>query len=134
MDADKLKQYIGLFGGLALAVFLFLHTIGIQFTWFNPTSIDAFSGELVGAIPFVLIVYGVFKNSYIITEKAKTHVKNIKNQRPGKWPLVLYYCVNIAAYPIAHNNRATAMYIPVTPHECVQTHAKSQYPVQSVHG
>ena len=80
MDADKLKQYIGLFGGLASAVFLFLHTIGIQFTWFNPTSIDAFSGVLVGAIPFVLIVYGVFKNSYIITEKAKTQEKELKRK------------------------------------------------------
>ncbi|VDG97003.1 Uncharacterised protein [Lysinibacillus sphaericus] len=134
MDADKLKQYIGLFGGLASAVFLFLHTIGIQFTWFNPASTGVFSGVLVAAIPFVLIVYGVYKNSYIITEKAKTHVKNIKNQRPGKWPLVLYYCVNTAAYPTVHNDKVTAMCIPTTPHEYVQTRERNLFLVRSVHG
>ncbi|MCM3757316.1 MULTISPECIES: phage holin [Sporosarcina] len=80
MNADKLKQYIGLFGGLASAVFLFLHTIGIQFTWFNPASIGAFSGVLVAAIPFVLIVYGVYKNSYILTEKAKKQEKELKRR------------------------------------------------------
>nr|WP_285851234.1 phage holin [Sporosarcina aquimarina] len=80
VNADKLKQYIGLFGGLASAVFLFLHTIGIQFTWFNPASIGAFSGVLVAAIPFVLIVYGVYKNSYILTEKAKKQEKELKRR------------------------------------------------------
>lgn len=80
MTNDKLKQYIGLFGGLLSAVLLFLGTLNVQFDWFNTDSIDAFIGVLVAAIPFVLLIYGVYKNTYIMTDKAKKQEKELKRK------------------------------------------------------
>lgn len=54
MSADKLKQYIGLFGGLLSAILLFLGTLNIEFEWFNTDSIGAFEGVLIAAVPFVM--------------------------------------------------------------------------------
>lgn len=71
MSADKLKQYFALFGGLLGAVLLFLDSLNVQFAWFNQNSIDGFTGVLQSAIPFILIAYGVWKNTYIVTPKAK---------------------------------------------------------------
>jgi len=71
MTADKLKQYFALFGGLLSAVLLFLQTLGITFTWFTDTSIEAFINALLAAVPFILVLYGIWKNTYIVTEKAK---------------------------------------------------------------
>lgn len=80
MKADKLKQYIGLFGGLLGAVLLFLQTLGISFVWFTDDSINAFTDVLVKAVPFVLVAYGVYKNSYIITKKAKEQENKLKEK------------------------------------------------------
>lgn len=71
MIADKLKQYVALFGGLLGAVLLFLDSLNVQFAWFNQNSIDGFTGVLQSSIPFVLIAYGVWKNTYIVTPKSK---------------------------------------------------------------
>ena len=80
MMDDKLKQYIGLFGGLLSAILLFLGTLNIEFEWFNTGSISAFTAVLVAAIPFVLLVYGVYKNSYVLTEKAKKQERALKQR------------------------------------------------------
>lgn len=80
MDADKLKQHIGLFGGLLSAVLLFLVTLNIEFEWFNTESIGAFEGVLIAAVPFALLVYGVYKNSYIVTDKAKKQEEELKKK------------------------------------------------------
>lgn len=77
---DKLKQYIGLFGGLLSAVLLFLGTLNVQFDWFNVDSIDAFIAVLIAAIPFILIIYGVYKNSYLLTDKAKKQERELKRK------------------------------------------------------
>lgn len=71
MTSEKLKEYVALCGGLLSAVLLFLTTLNIKFDWFNEISINAFTAVLLATIPFVLVVYGVYKNSYIITKKAK---------------------------------------------------------------
>lgn len=71
MTTDKLKQYVALFGGLLSAVLLFLQTLEITFTWFTNDSIDAFVNSLLAAVPFVLVVYGVWKNTYLVTPQAK---------------------------------------------------------------
>lgn len=71
MTTDKLKQYIGLFGGLLSAVLLFLGTLNVEFKWFNTSSIDALTTVLISSIPFILAIYGVWKNSYVLTKKAK---------------------------------------------------------------
>ncbi|MEK4403420.1 phage holin [Sporosarcina sp. FSL K6-6792] len=77
---DKLKQYIGLFGGLLSAILLFLTTLNIEFEWFNTDSIGAFEGVLIAAVPFALLVYGVYKNSYVFTEKAKKQERALKQR------------------------------------------------------
>lgn len=78
MTSGKLKEYISLFGGLLSAVLLFLTTLNIKFDWFNELSISAFTAILLAAIPFILVVYGVYKNSYIITKKAKEQEEILK--------------------------------------------------------
>lgn len=80
MNADKLKQYIGLFGGLLSAILLFLGTLNVEFEWFNTESIGAFEGVLIAAVPFVLLIYGVYKNSYIITKNAKRQEEELKRK------------------------------------------------------
>ena len=80
MKKDKLKQYVGLFGGLLSAVLLFLGTLNIEFEWFNMDSIGAFEGVLIALVPFVLLVYGVYKNSYVLTDKAKKQEEELKRK------------------------------------------------------
>ncbi len=80
MTADKLKQYIGLFGGVLGAVLLFLQSLGLTFTHFNDDTINAFVNVLESLIPFVLVAYGVYKNSYIITKKAKAQENELKKK------------------------------------------------------
>lgn len=70
MTTDKLKQYIGLFGGLLGAILLFLQSLGVTFTWFTNDTIDAFVNAALSAVPFILVIYGVWKNNYM-TKKAK---------------------------------------------------------------
>lgn len=78
--SDKLKQYIALFGGLLSAVLLFLQTLGLVFNWFNQDSIDAFINVLLAAVPFIVVMYGVYKNSYIVTKQAKAQEKELKKK------------------------------------------------------
>lgn len=78
--SDKLKQYIALFGGLLSAVLLFLQTLGLVFNWFNQDSIDAFINVLLAAVPFIVVMYGVYKNSYIVTKQAKAQEKELQKK------------------------------------------------------
>ena len=77
---DKLKQYFALFGGWLSAVLLFLGTLNIQFEWFTTESIDAFVAVLVAAVPFIIVIYGVWKNSYRLSEKAKQQERVLKQR------------------------------------------------------
>lgn len=80
MTHDKLKQYIGLFGGLLGAILLFLQTLGLVFNWFSQDSIDAFINVLLALVPFIIVMYGVYKNSYIVTKQAKAQEKELKKK------------------------------------------------------
>lgn len=80
MTTDKLKQYIALFGGLLSAILLFLQSLGINLTWFTDDTINAFVEVLLNAVPFVLVIYGVYKNTYIVTKKAKEQEKALKEE------------------------------------------------------
>ncbi|PZX07886.1 SPP1 holin [Psychrobacillus insolitus] len=77
MTTDKLKQHIALFGGLLSAVLLFLQTLGVTFTWFTNDSIDAFVNALLAAVPFIWVLYGVYKNTYLVTKEAKEQEKKL---------------------------------------------------------
>ncbi|OMC83369.1 phage holin [Viridibacillus sp. FSL H8-0123] len=80
MTTEKLKQYIALFGGLLSAVLLFLGSLGVDLWWFNDNTIDTFINVLLATVPFILIVYGVYKNSYILTKQAKEQEQLLKEK------------------------------------------------------
>lgn len=80
MSADKLKQYIALFGGLLSAILLFLQALGIELSWFNDATIDAFVNVLMAAVPFILVIYGVWKNTYVVTNKARVQEAELKKK------------------------------------------------------
>lgn len=80
MTTDKIKQHIALFGGLLGAVLLFLQTLGVELPWFTQESIDSFVNVLIAAVPFVLVVYGVYKNTYLVTKKAREQEEELKKK------------------------------------------------------
>lgn len=84
MNAEKLKEYIALFGGLLSAVLLFLQALGIELFWFTDASIEAFTNALLAAVPFILVIYGVWKNTYVVTKKAKEHKQVIDEHEKKK--------------------------------------------------
>ena len=78
MNTDKLKQYVALFGGWLSAFLLFLGTLNVSFDWFNQESIDAFVVVLGASIPFILVLYGIWKNTYLVRKKAKAQENLLK--------------------------------------------------------
>lgn len=78
MNYDKVKQIIGLFGGWLSAILLFLQSLNIEFDWFNQDTIGTFTNVLIASIPFILVAYGVYKNSYVVTKKAKEQEATLK--------------------------------------------------------
>lgn len=80
MDADKLKQYIALFGGWLGGLYLLLQQLNVQFEWFTTATIDSFVGLLSLSVPFILVGYGVWKNSYIVSKKAKAAERLLKEK------------------------------------------------------
>ncbi len=78
MDADKLKQYVALIGGWLSAVLLFLGTLNVKFEWFNQESIDALVVVLMASVPFVIALYSAWKNTYILSPKAKKQERVLK--------------------------------------------------------
>lgn len=77
---DNFKQFTALIGGALGALFLFFGTVGVSFEWFTPESIDAFVVLFgaVGALGFSL--YGVYKNSYKLTRKARKQDAELKRK------------------------------------------------------
>ncbi|MFJ7933729.1 phage holin [Sporosarcina sp. NPDC096371] len=80
MNTDKLKQYVALFGGWLSAVLLFMGTLNVKFDWFNEESIGAFEVVLMASVPFVIAIYGIYKNSYRLSEKAKKQEQELKRK------------------------------------------------------
>lgn len=79
-SSDKVKQYIALFGGLLGALLLFLQSIDVHWNWLNENSIDAFTNLLIAGVPFLLVAYGVYKNTYVLTRKAKEQEAELKRK------------------------------------------------------
>lgn len=78
MTEDKLKQYIALFGGLLSALLLFLQAVGVELTWFTNETITAFTNAALAAVPFAVVIYGVYKNTYIVTKRARKQEQKLK--------------------------------------------------------
>lgn len=77
---DKLKQIIALFGGWLSAILLFLGVVGLSFDWFNQESIDAFVVVLMATVPLVVALYGIYKNTYRLSDKAKRQEEELKRK------------------------------------------------------
>ncbi len=78
MDKDKLKQYIAFVGGALGGILFFLQSLDIEFLHFNNDTIDAFVGMLESFVPLILVGYGIWKNQYIVTDKAKKQEATLK--------------------------------------------------------
>ena len=80
MNTDKLKQYVAMFGGVLGALLLFFRSVGHEITWFNEVTREAFIGVQISFIPLVLVFYGIYKNQYLVTTKAKKQEAVLKRQ------------------------------------------------------
>lgn len=80
MDKDKLKQYIAFIGGALGGILFFLQSLGIEIAHFNNSTIDAFTEMLLSFVPLVLVGYGIWKNQYLVTGKAKKQEDELKRK------------------------------------------------------
>lgn len=80
MNKDKIMQYVAMIGGFLSALYFFLQSIGIELTYFNEQSINSFNEMLINAVPLILVAYGIWKNQYIVTKKARESEKELKNK------------------------------------------------------
>ena len=80
MTADKLKQHIALFGGALSALYFFLQSLDIKLGSFNEVTIESFVAFLTALIPLILIGYGIWKNQYLVTKKAKVQEEVLKQK------------------------------------------------------
>ncbi|WP_368679718.1 phage holin [Staphylococcus pseudoxylosus] len=79
MKKDKLKQFIALIGGFLGALYMALNASGISAEWINPQKVDAWVNVLNTGIPVALTFYGVYKNTFVVTKKAKNQEKTLKD-------------------------------------------------------
>ena len=75
-----LKDILTLVGGFLSALLFFFGTIGITFSWFTVDSINAFILVLSAFITLVINVYAIYKNTYVITKKARMQKEELKNK------------------------------------------------------
>ena len=80
MEKDKLKQYIAFIGGALGGILFFLQSLDIEIAHFNNATIDAFTEMLLSFVPFVLVFYGIWKNQYLVTGKAKKQEDELKRK------------------------------------------------------
>ncbi|WP_260320279.1 SPP1 phage holin family protein [Peribacillus simplex] len=77
---DKTKQYIAMIGGALGALLLFFQSLGFQVEWFIENTINSFINFLTAIVPLMFALYGVYKNQYLLTEKAKKQEGVLKKQ------------------------------------------------------
>ena len=78
-ETDKAKQWIALIGGVLGALLLFLNSLGVSFAWFNDETINSFMNFLTTLVPFLLVLYGVYKNQYLLSRKAQKQEEILKD-------------------------------------------------------
>ncbi|WP_342387193.1 phage holin [Salinicoccus bachuensis] len=80
MAQDKVKQLVAMIGGFLGALFLALQGMGIHFDWFNQEVIDLWIQVLMTGIPLAFAFYGIWKNTFLVTEKARDQEEELKKQ------------------------------------------------------
>ncbi|KWW15543.1 PTS mannose transporter subunit IID [Peribacillus simplex] len=67
-------------GGALGALLLFFQSLGFQVEWFIENTINSFINFLTAIVPLMFALYGVYKNQYLLTEKAKKQEGVLKKQ------------------------------------------------------
>ncbi|KIH70039.1 phage holin [Salinicoccus roseus] len=80
MTQDKLKQLVAMIGGFLGALFLALQGMGIHLEWFSQEMIDLWMQVLMTAIPLAFAFYGIWKNTFIVTKKARRQEEELNKQ------------------------------------------------------
>lgn len=80
MNNEKVNEYIALFGGVLGSLLLLLRAVGWDPYYFNEETINLLLNFLTLTIPFLLVTYGIYKNTYILTDKAKAQEKVLKEK------------------------------------------------------
>ena len=80
MSKEKVKQFVAMIGGFLGALYLALQVSGIEFPWFNTQSIDAWMAVLNAGIPLAFVIYGIYKNQYLLTERAREQERKLNEQ------------------------------------------------------
>lgn len=78
IDPDKVKQFIAMIGGFVGALYLALNASGIQVEWLNPQKLNAWMNVLNTGIPIVFVLYGIWKNTFILTNHSREQEKILK--------------------------------------------------------
>lgn len=79
MNKEKVKQFVAMIGGFLGALYLALQATGIEFLWFNVETIDAWLAVLNAGIPLAFVAYGIYKNQYLLTKKAREQEKRMND-------------------------------------------------------
>lgn len=78
IDPDKVKQFIAMIGGFIGALYLALNASGIQVEWLNPQKLNAWMNVLNTGIPIVFVLYGIWKNTFILKNHSREQEKILK--------------------------------------------------------
>ena len=71
------KDILILVSGFLSSLLLFLMSVGIEVSWFNETSISAFTALLGAFGALVINLYSVWKNTYV-SQKAQAQKRVLK--------------------------------------------------------
>ena len=75
----EVKDIVTLVSAFLSALYLALQSIGIAFKWLTPDAIDAWTMALGSLGALVVAIYGVYKNTYVLTKKGRKHRHIIEN-------------------------------------------------------
>ncbi|MGO1988053.1 MULTISPECIES: phage holin [Mammaliicoccus] len=78
IDPDKVKQFVAMIGGFIGALYLALNASGVQVEWFNPQKLNAWMNVLNTGIPIVFVLYGIWKNTFILTNRSREQEQFLK--------------------------------------------------------
>lgn len=78
IDPDKVKQFVAMIGGFIGALYLALNASGVQVEWFNSQKLNAWMNVLNTGIPIVFVLYGIWKNTFILTNRSREQEQFLK--------------------------------------------------------
>lgn len=76
MNKDVVSQVVSFLS----AAMMFLGTLNIHFEWLTKESINAFGVVLTAAIALGITLYGIYKNHFGFTQKAKNQKAWLKKE------------------------------------------------------